>query len=51
MVGDGDGHSVELVVACHLLDNRAAPIVLEDDEVPQHIDETAPVEDTREHYL
>ena len=47
--GDTDG--VELVIARHLLDERAAAIVLEDGEVAQEVEEIVGGEDARQHHL
>ena len=42
---------VELVVAGHLLDELAAAQILEDDEVPDQVEEAALLEDAFEHHL
>ncbi len=50
-LGDGGLHGVELVVPGHLLDQGAAAIVLEHDEVADQREQPAPVEDTFEQHL
>ena len=47
--GDADG--VELVIACHLFDERAAAVVLKDGEVAQEVEEIVGCEDARQHHL
>ena len=42
---------VELVIAGHLLDERAAAVVLEDDEVADQVEEPALLEHALDHHL
>ena len=48
---DRDPDGVELVVARHLLDQRAAAVVLEHDEVADQGEEAARLEDALQHHL
>ena len=50
-LGDGDPDGVELVVAGHLLGQRAAAVVLKHDEVADQGDEAVGVADALEHHL
>ena len=50
-LGDGGPHRVELVVPGHLLDQGAAAVVLEHDEVADQRQQPAPVEDAFEQHL
>ena len=50
-LGDGGLHRVELVVPGHLLDQGAAAVVLEHDEVANQRQQPAPVEDAFEQHL
>src|SRR5690606_8231305 len=44
-------HRMELVVARHLLDEASAAVVLEDKEIPRHIEETPRGEYALDHHL
>jgi hypothetical protein len=50
-LGDCRPHRVELVVACRLLREGSAPVVLEDDEVAEEIEQPALLQDALEHDL
>ena len=49
--GDGELHRVELVIAGHLLDQRAAAVVLEHDEVPDELQEPLRQADALQQHL
>ena len=50
-LGDGDPDRVELVVTRHLLGQRSATVILENDEVSDQSEETGRREDALKHNL